>query len=93
MVLRFKLREQGIELPLMDAQQETSYLYIGEVRLSSFLSRYLRSNGAKLPRTRKLIYYILSSLWRTAQRIREKLDSIEVFKGGRPQQNINKKKD
>jgi lipopolysaccharide biosynthesis protein len=90
MVLRFKLREQGVELPLMDAQQETSYLYIGEVRLSSFLSRYLRSNGAKLRRTRKIIYYILSSLWRTARRISEKLDSIELFKGGRPSTKLNK---
>jgi hypothetical protein len=92
MVLRFKLREQGVELPLMDAQQETSYLYIGEVRLSSFLSRYLRSNGAKLRRTRKIIYYILSSLWRTARRISEKLDSIELFKGGRPSTKLNKKR-
>jgi len=84
MILKFKLSERGVGFPsLAGISQEISGLHTGEVTLSYFLSRYLRSNRVKFRRTRRLMYYVLRNLWRAGRTIKDKVDSLELFKGKR----------
>ncbi len=84
MILKFKLREHGIASPpLAGLSQRVHALGIGDITLSQFLARYLRSDRVKLRRTRRLIYYVLKSLWQPARIVRDKFDSAELFKSKR----------